>query len=76
MGFAKFLGRDYGTTYTKGDRALGIFLFWLIGGLIISFAFSMIFLPEPNFEIPIIIYFVGLGFFIWRYLKIDRKSKK
>ena len=75
MGGAKFLGRDYGMTLTDVESALGFFVFWLVGGLIISFVITFIFFPEPNITFPVLFYF-GVGIFLLgRYLRIDKKDE-
>ena len=76
MGFAKTLGRDYGTNYTKGDRALQNLSLRFMGGLIICGVLYMILFKEPNFLFPIIAYIVGIILLTWRYIKIEHRRKK
>jgi len=76
MGGAKFMGRDYGTSYTKGDMALGVFFLWVVGGIPISFVLSLIILPQPNFMIPILFYILGMVLLWIRYLRVENKNKE
>ena len=76
MGFAKVLGRDYGTPQSKQLMALEGFWYWLIGGLPLLFFLSILIFPEPNFVVPIVAYIIGsIGLFAG-YLRTEREGAK
>lgn len=76
MGFAKFLGRDCGITYTPQLRAFECFIWWTLTGWIISFGLSMLFIQPPNLVIPALFYLFGICFLFGRYLRLDKKGLK
>ncbi len=75
MGGASFLGRDIrGIPQTEGQKAFDIFMYWLLGGLVISFGFAMLIFKKFNF-VPIAVYIFGVTFLWIRYVKKEKGSK-
>ena len=75
MGFAKVLGRDYGTPHSKELSALECSWYWFIGGLPLCFFLSILIFPTPNFVVPISVYIFGVIVLFGIYIKMESKSK-
>ena len=76
MGFARTLGRDYGTPRSKELLALECFFYWLVGGLILCFVLSALIFPKPNFIVPISVYIIGVVLLLIIYIKIEQSYLK
>lgn len=76
MGGAKFLGRDGGIPRSAELFAFECLWYWLVGGLLICFFFSIIIFSKPNYLIPILVYIIGLLYLFRRYMKIELGDKK
>jgi len=75
MGGAKFMGRDMGVPLSAQQSAFDLFMYWLLGGLIITFGFSAMIFTKLN-AIPFVVYFLGLIFFWRRYIKKENGFQK
>ncbi len=76
MGGARFMGRDEGTTYTKGEKALEHLIFWIFGGGVASFGLFFIVFPNQRFLFPILFYVFWIVIFSIRCLRIDKREVK
>ena len=76
MGFAKFLGRDKGISWTPKLRAFQNLFYWTLTGWVLCFGLSMLFIQPPNFIIPILAYLIITSLLYWNYHKSKDEKKR
>ena len=76
MGFARTLGNDCGIPQSEEQTAFNIFMYWLVGGLVLSLGLQMLIFPSVSFLFSILFYLFGVVFLFIRYLKIENRGEK